>query len=56
MAAVDDDTRFDAVIIGAGFSGLYKKRMYMGYSGGIPEFRRRCDEVAAGGDTGFKLG
>jgi len=23
MAAVDDDTRFDAVIIGAGFSGLY---------------------------------
>ncbi|WP_319458124.1 MULTISPECIES: NAD(P)/FAD-dependent oxidoreductase [unclassified Mycobacterium] len=33
-----------------------KKRMYMGYSGGIPEFRRRCDEVAAGGYTGFKLG
>jgi len=23
MAAVDDDVRFDAVIIGAGFSGLY---------------------------------
>ena len=33
-----------------------KKRMYMGYSGGIPEYRRRCDEIAAGGYTGFKLG
>lgn len=32
-----------------------KKRMYMGYIGGIPEYRRRCDEVAAGGYTGFKL-
>jgi cation diffusion facilitator CzcD-associated flavoprotein CzcO len=33
-----------------------KKRMYMGYTGGIPEYRRRCDEVAVGGYTGFKLG
>ena len=32
-----------------------KKRMYMGYTGGIPESRRRCDEIAAGGYTGFKL-
>ena len=32
-----------------------KKRMYMGYVGGIPEYRRRCDEIAAGGYTGFKL-
>ena len=32
-----------------------KKRMYMGYTGGIPEYRRRCDEVAAAGYTGFKL-
>ena len=32
-----------------------KKRMYMGYTGGIPEYRRRCDEIAAGGYTGFKL-
>jgi hypothetical protein len=32
-----------------------KKRMYMGYTAGIPEYRRRCDEVAAGGYTGFKL-
>lgn len=32
-----------------------KKRMYMGYSGGIPEYRRRCDEIAATGYTGFKL-
>jgi cation diffusion facilitator CzcD-associated flavoprotein CzcO len=33
-----------------------KKRMYMGYTGGIPEYRRRCDQIAAGGYTGFKLG
>lgn len=32
-----------------------KKRMYMGYTGGIPEYRRRCDEIAAGAYTGFKL-
>ncbi|GLE51300.1 flavin-containing monooxygenase [Mycobacterium montefiorense] len=32
-----------------------KKRMYMGYTGAIPEYRRRCDEIAAGGYTGFKL-
>jgi cation diffusion facilitator CzcD-associated flavoprotein CzcO len=32
-----------------------KKRMYMGYVGGIPEYRRRCDEVASAGYTGFKL-
>ena len=33
-----------------------KKRMYMGYTAGIPEYRRRCDEIAAGGYVGFKLG
>lgn len=32
-----------------------KKRMYMGYTGGIPEYRRRCDEIAATGYIGFKL-
>jgi cation diffusion facilitator CzcD-associated flavoprotein CzcO len=32
-----------------------KKRMYMAYTGGIPEYRRRCDEIATGGYTGFKL-
>lgn len=32
-----------------------KKRMYMGYTAGIPEYRRRCDEIAADGYTGFKL-
>jgi cation diffusion facilitator CzcD-associated flavoprotein CzcO len=32
-----------------------KKRMYMGYTGGIPEYRRRCDEIAVAGYTGFKL-
>lgn len=33
-----------------------KKRMYMGYTAGIPEYRRRCDEIAANGYTGFTLG
>jgi cation diffusion facilitator CzcD-associated flavoprotein CzcO len=32
-----------------------KQRMYMGYTGGIPEYRRRCDEVADAGYSGFKL-
>jgi len=32
-----------------------KKRMYMGYTGGIPEYRRRCDDIAVAGYTGFKL-
>ncbi|MDT5216512.1 MAG: hypothetical protein QOK18_4751 [Mycobacterium sp.] len=32
-----------------------KKRLYMGYVGGIPEYRRQCDEIAAAGYTGFKL-
>jgi hypothetical protein len=33
-----------------------KKRRYMGYVGGIPEYRRRCDEIAATGYAGFDLG
>lgn len=32
-----------------------KKQMYMGYTAGIPEYRRRFDEVAASGYPGFKL-
>ncbi|ULE33283.1 flavin-containing monooxygenase [Mycobacterium sp. IDR2000157661] len=32
-----------------------KKRMYMGYTAGIPEYRRRCDEIAEAGYTGFTL-
>ncbi|MGK2868933.1 MAG: flavin-containing monooxygenase [Mycobacterium sp.] len=32
-----------------------KKRMYMGYTAGIPEYRRRCDEIAANGYQGFTL-
>ncbi|WP_156657745.1 hypothetical protein [Mycobacterium kyorinense] len=39
----------DALVVGAGFSGLYA------YTGGIPEYRCRCDEIAAGGYTGCKL-
>ena len=32
-----------------------KKRMYMGYTAGIPEYRRRCDEIAEAGYPGFRL-
>ncbi|MGV0814111.1 NAD(P)/FAD-dependent oxidoreductase [Mycolicibacterium boenickei] len=32
-----------------------KKRMYLGYTAGIPEYRRRCDEIAAEGYTGFTV-
>lgn len=32
-----------------------KKRMYMGYTAGIPEYRRRCDDIADAGYAGFKL-
>jgi cyclohexanone monooxygenase len=30
--------------------------MYMGFTAGTPETRRRCDEIAAAGYRGFKLG
>ncbi|CAN5787245.1 NAD(P)/FAD-dependent oxidoreductase [soil metagenome] len=33
-----------------------KKRRYMAFTAGIPEYRRRCDEVAATGYPGFDLG
>ncbi|BBZ31655.1 putative (cyclohexanone) monooxygenase [Mycolicibacterium confluentis] len=32
-----------------------KKRRYMAYTAGIPEYRRRCDEIAASGYPGFVL-
>ncbi len=32
-----------------------KKRRYMAYTAGIPEYRRRCDEIAATGYPGFEL-
>lgn len=32
-----------------------KKRMYLGYTAGIPEYRRRCDQIAADGYTGFTV-
>lgn len=33
-----------------------KKRRYMAFAAGIPEYRRRCEEIAAQGYTGFTLG
>ncbi|CAJ1496130.1 flavin-containing monooxygenase [[Mycobacterium] burgundiense] len=32
-----------------------KRRRYMAYTAGIPEYRRRCDEIAATGYPGFEL-
>jgi hypothetical protein len=32
-----------------------KKRVYMAYAGGLPEYHRRCDEVSAAGYVGFDL-
>jgi cation diffusion facilitator CzcD-associated flavoprotein CzcO len=32
-----------------------KKRVYMAYAGGLPEYRRHCDEVSAAGYVGFDL-
>jgi cation diffusion facilitator CzcD-associated flavoprotein CzcO len=40
--------------IGANVPG--KKRLYMSYAGGLPEYRQRCDEIAAAGYKGFRLG
>jgi cation diffusion facilitator CzcD-associated flavoprotein CzcO len=37
--------------LGANVPG--KKRVYMPYSGGLPTYRRRCEEVAAAGYDGF---
>jgi cation diffusion facilitator CzcD-associated flavoprotein CzcO len=33
-----------------------KKRMILAYVGGVPEYRRRCDEVASSGYPGFRFG
>ncbi|MCV7149949.1 NAD(P)/FAD-dependent oxidoreductase [Mycobacterium pyrenivorans] len=32
-----------------------KKKMYMGYIAGVPEYRRRCDVAAANGYAGFDI-
>ena len=40
--------------VGANVPG--KKRVYMPYSGGLPVYRQKCDEIAAAGYTGFVLG
>ncbi len=39
--------------IGANVPG--KKRMYLAFAGGLPDYRRRCAEIADGGYTGFTL-
>ncbi|MCW2604134.1 MAG: cyclohexanone monooxygenase [Pseudonocardiales bacterium] len=39
--------------LGANVPG--KKRIYMPYSGGLPAYRAKCDEVVAAGYEGFKL-
>ena len=55
----------DAVVVGAGFAGLYMlyrlrglglpARVFMPYIGGIGVYRETCDAVAAKGYEGFRL-
>jgi cyclohexanone monooxygenase len=39
--------------LGANIAG--KPRIFMPYIGGVGEYRRRCDEIAANGYEGFEL-
>ena len=39
--------------MGANIPG--KKRMFLAYGGGLPSYRKKCDEVAENGYTGFQL-
>jgi cation diffusion facilitator CzcD-associated flavoprotein CzcO len=43
----------DSWFMGANIPG--KKRMFLGYGGGLPRYREKCDEVAAAGYQGFIL-
>lgn len=45
--------RANSWYLGANVPG--KPRIFMLYTGGLPAYRQRCDEVAAGGYTGFRL-
>ena len=39
--------------MGANIPG--KKRAFLAYGGGLPRYRDKCEEVAAGGYSGFEL-
>ena len=43
----------DSWFMGANIPG--KKRMFLGYGGGLPRYREKCAEVAARGYEGFNL-
>ena len=43
----------DSWFMGANIPG--KKRMFLGYGGGLPRYRAQCNEVAAAGCQGFVL-
>jgi cation diffusion facilitator CzcD-associated flavoprotein CzcO len=43
----------DSWFLGANIPG--KARMFLGYGGGLPAYRQKCDEVAAAGYSGFVL-
>ena len=46
-------SRTDSWFMGANIPG--KKRTFLGYGGGLPRYREKCDEVAAAGYQGFIL-
>ena len=43
----------DSWFMGANIPG--KQRMFLGYGGGLPRYREKCDAVAAAGYEGFVL-
>jgi cyclohexanone monooxygenase len=45
----------DALIVGAGFAGIYKPRVFMPYIGGMPAYRDKCAAVTAAKYDGFRL-
>jgi hypothetical protein len=57
VTVADADPRFDALAIALDVTPRTRGSgcTAMGYTGGIPEYRRRCDEIAAAGYTGFTL-
>jgi cyclohexanone monooxygenase len=45
--------RANSWYVGANIPG--KPRTFMPYIGGVPVYRRKCEEIAAGGYAGFRF-
>jgi hypothetical protein len=53
--SIRDRPRAETAIKLPGPTSPGKKRIYTTYVAGLPAFRRRCDEIAAAGYTGFTI-